>query len=318
MTLSLSAPGAVLRRNITIVAVYGLIALLLIIGTATSERYFTDRNLFNVLRQAAFLGVATFGQMLVILTGGIDLSVGSMVKVCVLVSAIVMAGDSNNTAVAIVLTLGLGVFIGFLHAFLINRLNVAPFIVTLASYVTLRGIALSISTSPIGKSSREMLLFYDQRIGPVPVIIVLFAIIVILLSIMLNRTVFGRYIYAVGGNPEVARLAGIPVPLVRYGVYMLCSGLAALCGLLWLSRMGIGDPVIGDGLELDTITAVILGGTSLAGGRGKVIGVLGGILLLSLTGNLLVTLKVNQWIQGLIQGAIIVAAVALFRQEAKT
>ena len=318
MTLSLSSPGTVLRRNITIVAVYGLIVVLLVIGTASSERYFTDRNLFNVLRQAAFLGVATFGQMLVILTGGIDLSVGSMVKVCVLVSAVVMGGDSNNTVIAIVLTLGLGLFVGFLHAFLINRLNVAPFIVTLASYVILRGVALSISTSPIGKSSREMLLFYDQRIGPVPVIILLFIIIVIVLSIMLNRTVFGRYIYAVGGNAEVARLAGIPVPLVRYGVYMLCSGLAALCGLLWLSRMGIGDPVIGDGLELDTITAVILGGTSLAGGRGKVIGVLGGILLLSLTGNLLVTLKVNQWIQGLIQGGIIVAAVALFRQEDKT
>lgn len=307
-----------LRRNATIVIIYGLIVLLLIIGTASSERFFTDRNLFNVLRQAAFLGVAAFGQMLVILTGGIDLSVGSVVKVSVLVSAILMSGDSNNTFLAIVLTLGLGLLVGFVHAFLINRLRVAPFIVTLASYVILRGVALNISTSPIGKSSREMLLFYDQRLGPVFVIIVLFLVMVILLSILLNRTVFGRHIYAVGGNPEVAHLAGISVPRVRYGVYMLCSGFAALCGLLWLSRMGIGDPVIGDGLELDTITAVILGGTSLAGGRGKVIGVLGGVLLLSLTGNLLVSLRVNQWIQGLIQGAIIVAAVALFRQDDKT
>lgn len=315
MSAAAFQPASALRRNAPILIVYGLILLLLIVGTLSSERYFTDRNLFNVLRQAAFLGVAAYGQMLVVLTGGIDLSMGSVVKLCVLVSAILMGGDSNNSAAAVVLTLGLGLLIGFVHAFLINRLNIAPFIVTLASYVILRGVSLSISTSPIGKSSREMLLFYDQRLGPIPLIVILFLVIVILLSIMLNRTVFGRYIYAVGGSTEVARLAGIPIAQVRYGVYMLCSALAALCGLLWLSRMGIGDPVIGDGLELDTITAVILGGVSLAGGRGKVIGVLGGVLLLSLTGNLLVTLKVNQWIQGLIQGAIIVAAVAFYRPD---
>lgn len=161
MTTVPFAPRAALRRNATILIVYGLILVLLVIGTASSERYFTDRNLFNVLRQAAFLGVATYGQMLVILTGGIDLSVGSLVKVCVLVSAILMGGDSNNTIPAIILTLGLGLLVGFVHAFLINRLRIAPFIVTLASYVVLRGVALNISTSPIGKSSREI----SRRVG---------------------------------------------------------------------------------------------------------------------------------------------------------
>jgi ribose transport system permease protein len=315
MTLLRYAPVVVLRRNAAIAIIYFLIFLLLIIGTLGSERFFSDRNLFNVLRQASYIGVVAVGQLLVILSGGIDLSVGSLVKVCVLFSAIYMGGESNNTVPAIILTIGLGLLVGFIHAFLINRLNVAPFIVTLASYVILRGIALTITTSPIGKASRETLLFYDMRLGPVPVIIILFVVIVIILSFILNRTVFGRYIYAVGGNTEVARLAGIPVSRVRYGIYMLCSGLAALCGLLWLSRMGIGDPVIGDGLELTTITAVILGGASLAGGRGKLVGVIGGVILLSLTANILVALKVNQWIQGLIQGTIIVGAVALFRQD---
>ena len=149
------------------------------------------------------------------------------------------------------------------------------------------------------------------------VLIILFAILLLLALFMLRRTFFGRYIYAIGGNEQVARLSGVPVNRVKFGVFILCSVLASLTGLLWLTRMGIGDPNIGDGLELQSITAVILGGTSLFGGRGGVIGTLGGVLLLGLTGNLLVILNVNQWIQGLVQGIIIVAAVALYKQKGR-
>ena len=182
-------------------------------------------------------------------------------------------------------------------------------------YVILRGTALGISTSPIGKASKQVLLFYDQRLGPLSVIFVLFIVLVVFLYWMLRYTTFGRYIYALGGNQEVARLSGIPIKRVRYGVFMLCSLLASVCGLLWLSRMGVGDPNIGNSLELSTITAVIIGGTSLFGGRGGVIGTIGGVLLLTILANLLVTLNVPQYYQGLIEGAVIVAAVALYRQD---
>jgi ribose/xylose/arabinose/galactoside ABC-type transport system permease subunit len=142
-------------------------------------------------------------------------------------------------------------------------------------------------------------------------------VLIILAIVMLRRTAFGRYIYAIGGNEEVARLSGIQVDRVKFGVYILSSLLASVTGLLYLSRMGIGDPVVGDGLELRAITAVIIGGTSLFGGRGSIIGTLGGVLLIGLTANLLVVLNVNRFYQELIQGAIIVGAVALYRQEGR-
>jgi ribose transport system permease protein len=306
-----------LRRNVPLLIVYGLILVAMIIGTLGSPRFLREANLLNVMRQAAFLGVVAIGQTLVILSGGIDLSVGSVVKLSVLVSAVLMSGESTNVLSAVIITLGLGMLIGAVHAFVINQLNVAPFIVTLGTYSILRGIAFTITTTPIGRAAPQVLTFYDQKIGPLYVLIIIFIILLLLAMFMLRRTPFGRYIFAVGGNEQVARLSGIPVKRVKYGVYILCSVLASLTGLFWLSRMGIGDPVIGDGLELQAITAVILGGTSLFGGRGGMIGTLGGVLLLGLTSNLLVVLSVNQWVQELIQGAVIVTAVALYKQKGR-
>ncbi|PJF27659.1 MAG: ribose ABC transporter permease [Phototrophicales bacterium] len=313
--MTAAAPRFLLRRHLRVIAVYALVVVLLIIGALANERFLGERNLFNLLRQTAFLGVVALGQMLVILTGGIDLSVGSLVKLSVLVSAVIMNGSADNTLITILAVLGLGAFVGFIHAALINHLRISPFIVTLASYVILLGIALSISTSPIGRASPDMLRFYDQRVGSFSLIFVLFVILSVSLIFMLRRTTFGRYIYAIGGSQEVARLSGIPIARVRYGVYILCSVLAAATGLLWLSRMGVGDPVTGNGLELTTITAVIIGGTSLFGGRGTVIGTIGGVLLLSVLANVLVTLNTPQQFQGLIQGIVIVASVALYQSK---
>ncbi|MBK8025843.1 MAG: ABC transporter permease [Chloroflexi bacterium] len=306
------------RQNRGILAVYALVFVMVLAGALFTERFLSERNLFNLLRQVSFLGVVALGQMLVVLTAGIDLSVGSLVRVSVLVSAILMNGDSNNTLPAVLITLLVGAGVGFVHALLINRLNISPFIVTLASFVILRGVALTISTSPIGKASREALLFYDQKIGPFSVFFVLLVILAIALIFALRRTLFGRYVYAVGGNQEVARLSGIPVKRVRYGVYVLCSLLASVCGLMWLSRMGVGDPVIADGLELTTITAVIIGGTSLFGGRGGVIGTVGGVLVLAVLANLMVLFNVQQQFQGLIEGVVIVASIALYNQDGKS
>ena len=305
------------RRNAAVFVIYGLLLSMFVGASLLSDRFLTDRNLANVLRQAAFLGTAALGQMLVILTGGIDLSVGSLVKLSVLVAALLMNGRPEMTWPAIAATLLLGVVVGLLHALLITKLNVAPFIVTLGTYSVLRGIALTVATKPVGRASPAILDLYDLRLGPVPVLVIGFALLLVIVAVLLRRSPFGRYIYAVGGNEQVARLSGLPVNRVKFGVYVLCSVLAAATGLLYVSRMGIGDPVVGDGLELQTITAVILGGTSLLGGRGTVIGTLGGVLLLGLTSNLLVVLKVNQLIHELIQGVIIVGAVALYKQKGR-
>ena len=318
---SSASPSAVwwraLRRQAPLLVVYALLIIMVIGASLTADRFLTERNIFNVLRQAAFLGVAAIGQTLVILTGGIDLSIGSLVKLSLLVSALVMDGQPALTLPAVAVTPLLGASIGAIHAFLITRLQVAPFIVTLGSYSILRGLSFALATKPVGGASPGILALYDLKVGPVPVLVIGFALLLVAVVIMLRRTRFGRYIYAIGSNEQGARLAGLPVDRVKYGVYILCSMLTALTGLLYLSRMGVGDPAVGDGLELQTITAVILGGTSLFGGRGGVIGTLGGVLLLGLTSNLLVVLRVNQWIQELIEGAIIVGAVALYKQKGR-
>ena len=309
--------SARLRRNVPVLIVYGLILLMVIFGWANSDRFLTDRNILNLLRQTAFLGMLAIGQTFVILLGGIDLSVGSLIKLSVLVAAIVMNGSSENTFAAIVATVALGVVVGSLHALAITRLNLAPFIVTLGTYSIIRGIAFSITTAPIGRASPEWVTFYDLKLGPVYVLIVIFLVLLLAAIFILRRTPFGRYIFAIGGSEQVARLSGIRINRIKFGVYILCSVLASLTGLFLLSRYGIGDPVVGDGLELQSITAVILGGTSLFGGRGGMIGTLGGVLLLGLTGNLLVVLNANQWIRDLIQGAVILIAVALYKQPGR-
>ena len=303
------------QKHAIILVVYALILVMIVIGTFNSEYFLTLRNLTNVLRQAAYLDTVALGQMLVILIAGIDLSVGSLVKLCVLVSAILMDGDPDNVWIAVTLTLGLGLSVGLIHAFLINELNMSPFVVTFASLFILKGISLSISTKPIGRASSDFLMLYSEKFAGIYVIVFFFIILMLLMMFLLNKTIFGRHIYAVGGNLSVAQLSGISVKRVRYGVYSLCSVLAAATGLLWLMRMGVGDPVIGNGLELNTIIAVVIGGTSLFGGRGTVIGVLGGVLLLTFTDNLLVILGVSQFYGGIIKGLIFVAAVSLYKTD---
>jgi ribose transport system permease protein len=304
-----------LRRSIPYFIVYGLIAVLMLYGTVSSDRFLTERNLLNLLRQSVFVGTVALGQTLVILSGGIDLSVGSVVKLCVLVAAILMNSDPANTPLAILAIVGIGTVVGLVHATVITRLKVAPFIVTLGTYSILRGIAYTISSTPVGRAAPEVVQFYDLKIGPFYALTVLFLLLLVLGVFLLRRTRFGRYIYAVGGNEQVARLSGIRVNRIKCGVYVLCSLLAALTALFALSRSGVGDPNIGEGLELEAITAVVLGGTSLFGGRGGLIGTLGAVLLLGLVGNLLVVLNVNQWLRDLIEGAIIVIAVALYKQK---
>jgi ribose/xylose/arabinose/galactoside ABC-type transport system permease subunit len=306
-------PG--LRRHASTLIVYGLILILSVYASLLSPNFLTDRNIFNVLRTAAFLGTVAIGETLVIISGGIDLSVGSVIKLAVLMSAILMDGKPENIAAAAVATLAMGAVVGLINGLLITKARIAPFIVTLGAYSILRGIAYTVTTKPVGRAAPGFLHLYDLKFGPIPLLVIFLAFLIVAGIFVLRRTTFGRHIYAVGGNEQVARLSGIRVDRVKIGVYMLCSALAALTGLLYLARSGVGDPVTGEGAELQAITAVILGGTSLFGGQGGLIGTLGGVLLMGLTNNVLVLLNVSSWYQELIQGLIIVGAVALYKQR---
>ena len=253
-------PG--LRRHASLLIVYGLILILGIYASLASPNFLTDRNIFNVLRTGAFLGTVAIAETFVIISGGIDLSVGSVIKLSVLMSAILMNGKPENIGVAVVATLAMGAVVGLFNGLLITRMRIAPFIVTLGTYSILRGIAYTVTTTPVGKAAPGFLRLYDLKVGPVPLLVIFLALLILAGIFVLRRTAFGRYIYAIGGNEQVARLSGIRVDWVKIGVYVLCSTLAALTGLLYLTRAGVGDPVIGEGAELQAITAVILGGTS--------------------------------------------------------
>jgi ribose transport system permease protein len=306
-------PG--LRRHGSMLIVYGLILILGVYASLLSPNFLTERNIFNVLRTAAFLGTVAVGETLVIISGGIDLSAGSVIKLAVLMSAILMDGKPENIAVAIAATLAMGAVVGLINGLLITKARIAPFIVTLGAYSILRGVSYTVTTKPVGRAAPGFLRLYDLKLGPVPLLVIFLGLLIGAGIFVLRRTSFGRHLYAVGGNEQVARLSGIRVDRVKIGVYMLCSTLAALTGLLYLARSGVGDPVVGEGAELQAITAVILGGTSLFGGQGGLVGTLGGVLLMGLTNNVLVLLNVSSWYQELIQGLIIVGAVALYKQK---
>jgi ribose transport system permease protein len=304
-----------LRRHASLLIVYGLIVVLCIYASLSSSNFLTDRNIFNVLRTATFLGTVAIAETFVIITGGIDLSVGSVIKLSGLMSAVLMNGRPENIGIAVGATLAMGAVVGLINGLLITKARIAPFIVTLGVYSILRGVAYTVTTTPVGRAAPGFLRLYDLKVGPAPVLVIFLALLTISAVFVLQRTTFGRYIYAIGGNEQVARLSGIRVDRVKIGVYILCNTLAALTGLLYLARAGVGDPVTGEGAELQAITAVILGGTSLFGGQGGPIGTLGGVLLMGLTNNLLVILNVSSWYQELIQGLVIVGAVALYRQK---
>jgi ribose transport system permease protein len=256
-------------------------------------------------------------QTLVILTASIDLSVGSLLTLISLVTAGVMQSREDMILPVVLLALGIGVLTGLINGLIITKGRVAPFIVTLGMYSILQGVALAYTTVPFGgvASSLSKALYYGQ-LGPVPHSLFYFIIIFVLLYVMLKITPFGRAIFAVGGNAEVARRAGIRVDRVRLMVHVLCGFLVAVASLIATARMGIGDPLAGQGMELDSITAVVIGGTSLFGGRGSLLGTLAGVLILALINNIMIILGISVFYQQLAKGIIVLAAVAIYKQRA--
>jgi ribose transport system permease protein len=280
-----------------------------------SPDFLTLGNLLDVARQVSINAIISFGMTLVILLGGIDLSVGSILAVSSLMVALLMqAGDSAGLATLIGILAG--ALMGAVNGLLVTKGRVAPFIATLGTMTLLRGVALVLSQgSPI--SGFPSVLFsalgggYFLRVIPLPVVwmLALFAI----LWFVLDRTVFGRHVYATGGNPEAASLSGVNVDRVQILVYTLSGFTAAVAGIILTSRLDSAQPTAGAGYELDAITAVVLGGTSLAGGRGWIFGTLLGALLIGVLNNGLNLVGVSAFYQQVIKGSVILLAVLLDR-----
>lgn len=286
-----------------------LVVLCIVLAVA-APNFTTTANVLNILREAAFVGVIAWGMTLVIISGEIDISVGSNVALTSALLGVLVAKHDVPLGAAIPIVLAVGLIIGVFAGMVRAWLNVPSFIVTLALYLSLKGLALYITDAfpnPIpGDGFNYLGAGYLYRI-PVPALIMLALFVVFLF--LSRRTIFGRSVYAVGGNAEAARLSGISVRTVRITVFAMTGLLAAVVGVLLSARLSSGNPGIGGGLEFDVIAAVIIGGASLAGGEGTMFGTLLGVLFITVLSNGLVLLGVNPYVQDIASGAIVLVAV---------
>ena len=300
---------------------YGILFVLIImfgLGSILSPHFLQSQNLLNLLRQASVQGFVALGMTLVIISAGIDLSVGSIVAL----SSVLVAGISRSMPpiVGIYIALLAGLIVGLLNGFLINRLKFQPFIATLALMAITRGYAMEYSDSlPIfGTLPQDFFKLAQGNILSLPVPTVIFGIVSILLILFLKYSQLGRQIYQIGGNEEAARLSGVRVKRIKYFVYAFSGLLSAFSGLVLAARMQCGDSVrTGLGWELDAIAAVVIGGTSLSGGIGTVYGTVGGVLITATLLNIFNLLGVNPYWQRIAIGVIICVAVWSYQEKKK-
>jgi ribose/xylose/arabinose/galactoside ABC-type transport system permease subunit len=301
-----------IRRLGQFAPVIFLVALMIVFAIL-EPRFLSSVNLFNVMRQISITGLVAIGMTFVILTAGIDLSVESRFSVGAATEA---AGYGWFPAMIVAVLVGVAG--GWLQGFSITRLKVPPFVVTLGGLSAFRGAALLIAGGgPISGFDQAYVWWGQGRIGPMPVPAIVFLAFAALAHIVLTYTRFGRHVYAVGGNPEAARLAGLPVRRVLVLVYVIVGFFAGLAGFVLSARLNSSEAVAGIGYELTVIASVVIGGTSLFGGTGSVWGTVVGSILIGVLLNGLVLLNVSPYVQQIIIGVIIVLAVA-FDQFAKS
>jgi len=286
--------------------------VLLIASSLASDSFFTERNIFNLLRQITGIGIISMGMLLVILTGGIDLSVGSMMALSSVLSGYFLFFMSLPFAT--ILAILVGVFFGSISGYLVSLRRMAPFIATLAMMTIVRGFAYIISKgAPIllGESGLALKNFGTAYLLRIPQPVILMFLIFILMYLLLKYTAFGRLIMAIGSNETAVRLSGIRVGIYKFLVYSISGGLASISGIITTSRTGVGSPIVGIGLELDAIAAVVIGGASLSGGKGTALNTLLGIFILGMIGNIMNLKNVPAYPQQVIKGLIIIFAVLL-------
>ena len=292
----------------------GLLILMALVSLA-SPSFMTVDNLFNILRQTSINAIIAMGMTFVILTAGIDLSVGSVLAFAGAVCASLIAADVN-VVLALVLTLIVGAAMGAASGAIISYFNVQPFIATLVGMTMVRGATLvycagrPISTGDFAVAET----FYNVGAGyilgvPNPVIIAF--VVFVICWYVLNHTRIGRYVYAIGGNEQVARLSGVSVTRVKMTVFMISGTLAALAGIILTARLESAQPTAGLAYELDAIAAVVLGGTSLMGGRGRLFGTLVGALIIGVLNNALNLMDVSSYYQMIAKGSVILLAVVV-------
>lgn len=300
--------------------------MIVAVNVLTGGSFATPTNVTNVLRQITYNTILAVGQTFVIITAGIDLSVGSLVGLTGVVMALFANAMPFDGFPLIVATLIVGVAVGaaagLVNAIPVVKLNLPPFITTLAMMQIARGVAYKVSHGrpiPVNSDAFNGMgigyvggpLFAPLGLPGIPVAVLWMLAIVVVFAILLGRTRFGRYVYALGGNEEAARLAGVSVARVKTLVYVLSGSCAAVAGLLLMARFASGSPQTGLGFELNSIAAAVVGGTSLMGGRGLIAGTFVGALLIGVLNNVMDLLNIESYTQEIVLGAVILLAVVL-------
>jgi ribose transport system permease protein len=284
-----------------------------------SGQFLTGENISNIIRQVSINGILAVGMTFVILTGGIDLSVGSVMAFTGTIMVGMMVNMGIPPIAAVLIGIVLGALLGYISGLFVAHARIPAIIVTLAMMEVARGAALLYTGGyPLsGVSKSYGFIGRGYLFGVIPMPAVIMILVFIIAYIILNHLPIGRYIYAIGGNEEAVRLSGVKVKRIKAFVYLVSGVTAAISGLIMTSRLSSGQPMAGEGYELDAIAAVVLGGTSIAGGRGHIFGTILGALLLGVLSNGLNLMGVSPYVQRVLKGAIIVGAIyySSFRQK---
>lgn len=292
----------------------GLIILCIVISIVT-PRFLTMTNIMNVFTQVSVNAIIAVGMCFVILTGGIDLSVGSTLAISGAVAA-TLAKNNVNVILALLVALAIGGVIGLFNGFLVAKGKIQAFIVTLATMTIFRGVTYVYTDgTPISGLGLNFMTIGNKKLAGIPMPVILIIIVVLIAWYVLSETRYGRYVYAVGGNEDSARLSGINTDKIKSWVYVVCGITAALSGVIVTSRIGSASPNAGTGFELDAIAAVVLGGTSLSGGEGTVIGTIIGAMIIGVLNNGLNLMNVSPFYQLIVKGFVILLAVILDKKN---
>ena len=287
-----------------------LIALFVGLIIATPN-FFTQTNLSSVVRQTAVINIMALGMTMVIITGGIDLSVGSILALAGCLGTMTMTSGWPVWA-GIAVGILVGCLAGLLNGALTTRLRINPFIVTLGTLLIIRGVALILTNGmPVQNVPKAFSFLGEGSVGPVPFVLVILLMIAVIVHIILERTKLGRYAFAIGSNPDAAFYAGIPVKFHTTVIYGICGMLTGLAGMIESSRLMTGQPTAGQGYELPAIAAVVIGGGSLRGGEGSVVGTLIGAFIMGLLSNGCDLLGIQPFVQQATIGAVIILAVSV-------
>lgn len=300
------------KKSIQKHGIFYVCVLVFLFFSIASDAFLTKNNLVNVIRQVSMLGICAVGMTCVIITSGIDLTVGSIMGLTGTICAKLMVEGGLHPVLAVVLALLSACLCGALSAFLITTVRIPPLIATLGLMGTLRGILYILCGGlPVYGFSKAFKVIGQGYLGVIPVPVIIMIVIFIVGHLFLNRSRYGRYIYGLGGNEEATRLSGVNVRGIKYLTYMFSALCAGIAGIVMLSRLFSAQPTTGAGFEMNVITAVVLGGISIAGGEGKLGGVVAGVLIIGILTNGMILLGIDSYWQMVVQGLVLLLAVGV-------